>query len=315
VREPSEADALRTILVDCLGVSAGEDVLVVTDPGRRDIAEALVERARDLGCEAVLAEMAERSGNAVEPPEPVRAAMLGCDVMVAPTSVSLSHTEARRTACERGVRAASMPGATRAMLVRTMSADYDAVRRRSRAVAAALSAGREVRVTSARGTDLTLSIEGREGIPDDGDLSAPGAFGNLPAGEGFVAPVEGSASGAIVFDGDPETYGGPVEVTVRDGYARSFGGPGGARLRAGLERHGPDALAVCELGIGTNEAARPSGNVLEDEKVLGTVHVAFGDNHSFGGTIRVASHSDLVILEPTVTIDARPLLEGGRLLL
>ena len=81
-----------------------------------------------------------------------------------------------------------------------------------------------------------------------------------------------------------------------------------------LGKHGPEAFAVAELGIGTNEAATLTGNVLEDEKIIGTIHVAFGDNHSFGGTIRVSSHQDGVVLQPTVDIDGTRLLEDGRLL-
>jgi leucyl aminopeptidase (aminopeptidase T) len=300
--------------VDCLAVSAGEDLLVVTDPACRDIAAGLVEQGRALGAETVLAEMSKRAGNGVEPPPHVAAAMLACDVFVAPTTKSLSHTSARRAATDAGVRAASMPGVTSEMLVRLMSADPERLRSRSAAVARALTDGRTVRITSEQGTDVTLAIEGRTGISDDGDLRSPGAFGNLPAGEAFIAPVEGATKGRIVFDGAAEMFGGEVLATIEDGYARLEGG-GAPALQALLEPNGRDAFAVAELGIGTNEAAQLTGLVLEDEKILGTIHVAFGDNHSFGGKVRVSSHQDLVVLHPTVEIDGRPRVDGGRLLL
>ena len=262
-------------------------------------------------------EMAERATHGTEPPRSVAAAMLECDVLVAPTSKSLSHTEARRAASAGGVRAATMPQITEGMLIRTMAADYGEVRRRSAAVATRLGQGSEVHVTSEEGTDLTLSIEGRAGIPDDGDLRAPGAFGNLPAGEGFVAPVEGSARGLLVVDGTIWPVGrlkDPLRMTIDAGYAVAIEGPAAADFRAVLEPHGREAFAVGELGIGTNETARLSGNVLEDEKVLGTVHVALGDNHSFGGTVRVSSHQDGILVSPTLTIDGEPVVERGELL-
>jgi aminopeptidase len=310
--------AIDTVLVDCLGVQPDENVLVLTDPPQRRIAGPLITRARDLGAEALLIEMAERATHGTEPPAPVAAAMLEADVLIAPTTKSVSHTEARLAATQRGVRAASMPNVTEDMLVRTMSANYDEVRRRSGIVADLLTKGARVHITSAGGTDLSLSIEGRAGISDDGNFKAPGSFGNLPAGEGFVAPVEGSANGRIVFDGSMWPIGllkEPLEVDVVSGYAESFTGAAARAFRGIVEPYGRDAVAVAELGIGTNDAATLTGQVLEDEKILGTIHLAFGDNHSFGGSIRVPSHQDGVVMSPTVTIDREVVLQAGRLLI
>ena len=271
--------------------------------------------ARALGAEALLLEMSERAGHGAEPPDAVAAALAASDAFVAPTTKSLSHTEARRAASARGVRGASMPGVTVDMLVRTMSCDFAALRRRARALAEILTEGREVRVTSVEGTDLRLLIEGRRGVADDGDISAPGAFGNLPAGEAFVAPIEGSTSGRVTFDGATPALGEPLAVTIEDGYARAWEGRAGERFAEMASPHGPQAFAVAELGIGTNDAARLSGVLLEDEKVLGTIHVAFGDNHSFGGSLRVDWHHDFVVLRPHVTVDGRVILSSGRLAL
>lgn len=307
--------AYQTVLVDCLAVSPGENVLVLTDPKRRAIGDDLVQGARELGAEAVLIEMAERENHGTEPPDLVATAMLECDVFIAPTTKSVSHTQARHAASEKGVRAATMPQITEDMLLRTMSADYEALRERSAILADLLTKGSSVTITSAAGTDVTFSIEGRDGLPDDGDLRTPGAFGNLPAGEGFIAPVEGKTQGRIVFDGSIWPIGileKPLIADIEDGYA-TLSGPDSARLDEIFGKYGRDAYAVAELGIGTNEKAKLTGNTLEDEKILGTIHVAFGDNHSFGGTIRVASHQDGIVLEPTVMIDDKVVLEAGRL--
>lgn len=309
--------ALHTVLVDCLAVRKNESVLIITDPPRMALARQLISFARRLGGEAVLVEMVERASSGSEPPPAVAAAMLKSDVLLLATSQSLSHTEARYQATQNGARIASMPLVTEEMLVRTMSGDYVEVKRRSRELAGLLTAGSEVRITSYEGTDLTLTIGGRDALPDDGDLTQPGAFGNLPAGEAFIAPVEGRSEGVIVFDGSMWGVGlleHPLVATITGGHA-SFSGYAAAKLDEQLRRFGHDAYAVAELGIGTNETAILTGNVLEDEKILGTAHVAFGDNHSFGGTLRVASHHDGVMTEPTVIIDGTVVLEKGRLLM
>lgn len=311
-----DARSIDSILLDCMGLKPEESLLVVTDPTRRPIADALVVRARELGAETMLMEMSERETNGSEPPAAVAAAMAACDVCIAPTTKSASHTAARKAANAKGVRVATMPQITEDMLGRTMAADYKEVARRSRAVADALTAGSEVRITSPQGTDVTFSIEGREGISDDGDLTAPGSFGNLPAGEGFIAPVEGKANGVIVFDGSVWPIGlleKPILVEIEDGYAVDFSGARADEWLRTMEPHGDAALAVAELGIGTNEAATVTGNVLEDEKIMGTIHVAFGDNHTFGGTNRVSSHQDGIVLQPTLAIDGKVLVDDGRL--
>jgi leucyl aminopeptidase (aminopeptidase T) len=139
----------------------------------------------------------------------------------------------------------------------------------------------------------------------------------MPAGEGFIAPVEGRTNGRLVIDGTVWPLGileDPLVLDFGDGYATNIGGPGADTFRAAIEPYGREAFAVAELGIGTNEAATLTGNVLEDEKILGTIHLAVGDNHSFGGTVRVSSHQDGIVLDPTLTIDGESLLEGGRLL-
>lgn len=313
----SRQDALDTVVEDCLGITSGEDVLILTDPNKRGIAEGLVERARLLGAETLLVEMSERLTHGSEPPPAVAAALLECDVFIAPTAKSVSHTEARRAATEAGVRVATMPGITEDMLERTMGADYAAIRERSRALSDALTQGERVRVTTDKGTDVTFAITGRTGLADDGDLRATGAFGNLPAGEGFIAPLEGQTTGTVVFDGSIWPIGildEPLVVTFEGGYATTFEGATADEFVKLIEPHGKEAFAVAELGIGTNDAALLTGNVLEDEKILGTIHVAIGDNHTIGGVTRVPSHQDGIVLQPTLEIDGELYLEGGRLL-
>jgi leucyl aminopeptidase (aminopeptidase T) len=309
--------AVAAVVKDCLAIKEGEEVLVVCNPATLGLGERLRGEAGRAGADAVLALMAERASHAAEPPGPVGAAMAGADVVLAPTVQSLSHTAARKAATEAGVRMATLPGVTEEMLARVMSADLEGLARRGRVVADALSAGAEARITCANGSDLRLGLEGRQGISDDGLLQAPGAFGNLPCGEGFIAPVEGTGEGTLVVDGTIATIGTPdtpVTLTVQGGHLVGAAGPEGERLMELLTAHGPDGTNVAELGIGTNERAVMSGNVIEDEKILGTCHVAFGASAAIGGTVQVPVHLDCVVARPDVTVDGEQLVRAGELL-
>jgi aminopeptidase len=308
--------AVRAVLRDCLGLEPGEDVLVICNPVTEEIGALMQIEAEGDGANATLAVISERDSNGAEPPTPVAAAMIASNIVLAPTIQSLSHTYARRAANQAGVRIATLPGVTGDMLARLMNADMKMLRRRGAQVAAALRSGEEARITCPHGSDLRLGLGDRIPIADAGVLTAPGAFGNLPCGEAFVAPVGGE--GTLVVDGSIAGVGKvetPVELTVRDGHLTDATGPEGAVLMELLTRHGPDGTNVAELGIGTNEEAMLTGNILEDEKILGTAHVAFGASAAIGGDVQVPVHLDCVILEPTVEIDGSTVCQGGELVL
>ncbi len=305
--------AVDTVIADCLGVAAGEDVVVVVDLETRDLGEALRRRAAAARADAVLALMDERADNGTEPPPPVAAALAAADVFIAPTSKSLSHTQARKAASDAGARGATMPGVTTDMLARVMAVDFPALRARSAAVARALSDADEAHLTCPLGSDLRLDLRGRDGISDDGDLSAPGAFGNLPCGEGFIAPAGGEGTVMASSLAAIGLASEPARLTVRAGRLAEATGPEGEQLLDALRAHGEAGVNLAELGVGTNDRATLTGNVLEDEKILGTVHVAFGASAGIGGTVAVPIHLDVVVLEATLNVAGQPILEAGRL--
>ncbi|GAC1531137.1 MAG: aminopeptidase [Thermoleophilaceae bacterium] len=232
------ATAIDTVITRCLGVRPGEDVLVVVDPDTRGMGEALRRAAAAAGADAVLAVMDERATDGTDPARPIAAAMSACDVFICPTSRSLSHTPARKRASEAGTRGATLPGVTEDMLTRVMAVDFDRMAARAQAIAGLLSAAGEARVTCPRDTDITLQLTGRDDLADDGLLTAAGAFGNLPAGEGFIAPLNGAgtiiASSLSPLGLSPE----PARLTVSDGQIRDArGGVGPEYLRL-LQAHG-----------------------------------------------------------------------------
>ncbi len=308
------AIAARTTL-ERLGVRTGESVLVLFNPELADIAGALAGAAREFGCGLRQLEFPATTRNGEEPPAEVAAALLMVDAAAIVTNFSLSHTRARAAATRRGVRIASMPGITLDIFCRTVPVDYALLETRGRVLAERLSAADRCRVVSSTGTDIELVLTGRVGRSDDGDLRSAGAFGNLPAGEAYIAPREDRGEGTVIFDGSIATtglLGGPLRVELRRGRLVSADGEGAEALLTALDAGGKNGRVIAELGIGTNPFARIHGRVIEDEKVEGTIHVAFGTNSGIGGENEAAVHVDGVVRDPTVELDGETILRDGR---
>ncbi len=308
-------EGARVAVETCMGVKRGERVLVVTDPQRLRIARAVVEVARELGAKTTEICMPVGRRHGEEPPEMVALAMRSFDVVIAPTTYSLTHTQARLRATKAGARIATMPMITEDMMCSgAMLADYGKVSRLTMKVAALMDRASDVEVTAPAGTELKFSVAGRKTHPDTGIYHEPGDFGNLPAGEAFIAPVEGTAEGKVVVDGSmADKTHGRIEITIKRGMAREISGAGSKKIAKMLNEAGLKSRNIAEFGVGTNPKARLIGNVLEDEKVLGTCHIALGDNSTFGGRVRAGIHIDGIFKNPTVILDGKTLMKNGRL--
>lgn len=300
------------VLSSCLAVKKGEEVLIVTDNTRKEIGEALYEAAGNLGCERLLMVMNERELSGQEPPKAVAAAMKSADVVIAPTAQSLTHTNARIEAARAGTRVATMPGITEEMFSQgAMTADYSKVEELTAVVTEMLSKASVARIEK-DGHVLTINIRGRDGVPSPGVYREPGKCGNLPSGEAYIAPLEDGSEGEMIVDGSMVGIGkldSPLHMVISGGKLRSVTGEKSENLDVLLKNETNGTL--CELGIGTNEAAVLNGIILEDEKVYGTVHIAFGTNTSFGGVNKAECHMDGIILRPTLYLDDVKVIEDG----
>jgi leucyl aminopeptidase (aminopeptidase T) len=303
--------------VERLGVGPDEAFLVAYNVELAPIAEAIATAARGRSDRVQALAFPTLGRHGEEPPDEVAAALVQAAAAALVTTFSLSHTRARLEATRRGARVASMPDMTRDMFERTLPVDYARLEEVGRALAAQLGRAERCRITSPGGSDVELVLGGRDGRSDDGDLRSPGAFGNLPAGEAYIAPREHEGAGTIVFDGSIASFGllaEPLRITLEDGrLASASGGAAAEWLCATLDAGGANGRFVAELGIGTNPAATLTGKILEDEKVEGTVHLAFGTNTGIGGENEAAVHIDGLIRDPTVELDGRVIMRGGRL--
>ena len=300
------------VLVSCLGVKKDESVLVITDDTRKEIGEALYQAACDLGCEGLLMVMKEREVSGQEPPKAVAEAMKAADVVIAPTAKSLTHTAARIQAAAAGTRVATMPGITREMFGKgAMTADYQEVEKLTARITDMLTQADKARIEK-EGKVLEISLKGRDGVPSPGVYKEPGKCGNLPSGEAYIAPLEDGSEGEMIIDGSMVGIGkleSPLHMKISGGKLREVTGDKSENL--GILLRNETNGTLCELGIGTNEAAILNGIILEDEKVYGTVHIAFGTNASFGGVNKAECHMDGIILRPTLYLDDTLVIKEG----
>lgn len=208
------------------------------------------------------------------------------------------------------------------MLEGSMNVDWKALARKTLNIAQEVNKAERIKVKTPNGTSLSLSKKGRKTIADTGILTRKGSFSNLPAGEVYLAPLEGTAHGKLVLEwGSTKQLGSPVTLTVKDGYVVDISGddPYAEELSQKLAERNENAN-IAELGIGTNEAAKRPDNILESEKILGTIHIALGDNSSFGGKVKTPLHQDFVFFKPTVTLvykDGRrcTIIKSGKVLI
>lgn len=305
-------------LRDCMGLQKDETLLIVTDETKREIAMSLHVVGKELCKESILLEMKSREINGQEPPKQIAEMMKMVDVVICPTAKSLTHTDARREASKLGVRVGTMPGITTDCMIRCLNADYDKIVKLTDFIIDEMKGISNIRVVTEKGTDITMPVKDRAVLPSYGVMRNKGESGNLPSGEVYLAPLEDMSNGVVVIDGSMAGIGmlkTPLTIEVVNGYAEKItGGEEAARLTEMLDKTGRDARAVAEFGIGTNYKAELTGMILEDEKVFGTIHIAFGNNISMGGRISISSHLDGLVKEPDVYFDAKLVMRKGKMI-
>jgi len=307
--------AANIVIKDCLGIKKHEKVVIVTDRICRVIGYAIWNETKKV-TDPIIIEITPRSIHGEEPPPLVAEILKNCDVFIMPTSHSLTHTQARIEANKNGARGATMPGITLPIMERALNTDHRKIARLTTKVATMLSAARKALIKTDNGAEIELALQGRKGYIDTGNIKKPGEFSNLPAGEAYIAPIENGSNGAIVIDGSFAPIGSlnrKVIIEVKEG--RIVRLKGNSRLQTLFSKYSKKERTLCEFGIGTNPKAKITGNVLEDEKVLGSIHVAFGNNLGFGGKNRAKIHLDGVVKKPSVWLDNKLIIKNGRFLL
>ncbi|WP_347722814.1 aminopeptidase [Lysinibacillus capsici] len=302
-------DIALNVLKGNLNVQSSESLLILTDSHKQDIAKIFYEAGLSITANTMFMVMPllEKSGQ--EPIHAVSELMANADVTLCITSHSLTHTLARKHACEKGGRVATMPGVTLEMLEQgALRADAQEIEATVEKYVLLLNTTKDIRIVK-DGHELTFSVDGRFGIRSTGVIRQPGEYGNIPSGESYIAPIETSANGEILVDGSIANIGvlkEPLLLKIKNGRLEEAIGPDGPRLLALLGEG--NGRVIAEFGIGANKSAILCGNVLEDEKVYGTIHIAFGSNAPFGGANASDVHIDCVVKSPIVYFDGQQVI-------
>ncbi len=289
-----------------------ESVLIICDRFREDIAKLFFEACEKITPKVVLTLIKQKGETEREPPKQIAKLMKEFDVILAITSISLTHTEAVRKALRAGARVATMPGITKEMLP-ALAIDYKKMRKIGEKIARKFEKCKRIFIKDRNGTRIEVRKDGRKVQIQDGILDKPGSLHNLPAGEVGIAPLENFSNGIVVFDtclagiGKLKRF---VKVLVENGkIVKISGGREAKKFEDLIEKADKNAKILCEFSIGINWKAKLIGNVLNDEKAYGTCHFAFGDNLSIGGKNRSKIHLDGVISKPVIWFNGEKIVE------
>lgn len=309
--------AAVNVLKNCMNVKKNEKVLIITDSKLEKIGNVFLKKSKEITKKSALVKIPIPETSGVEPPKKVAKLMLIQDVILAVTAKSLSHTKARKRANKKGARIATMPGITEEIIKRTLIANYKKIKKNNLLLIKKIKNPKIARLKTKKGTDITIEIFKKRFIDDSGTYIKKGAFGNLPAGEVMSMPVEGSANGIFIVDGSIGGLGKvdkPVSIVVKNGFAIKIKG-GRIAKKLVKQLKNKRYRNIAEFSFGTNPKARMSGVTLEDEKVSGTVHIALGNNKSYGGAVDVPFHVDCIIKKPDVFVNGKLVMKQGRFLI
>ena len=319
------ARSARTVIDTCMDVRRGENILIICDPTTTEIGQSLHDAASLRSDRVLLVVMPKGRHHGDEPPAPVANLMRQQQVVIAPTRYSLTHTRAVRQAIKDGSRVATMPGMTIEMFTEGgMSADFNIIKKNIGEMSNLLRRKRIINVKSETGTNVTFEVNWREWkLDDNGICNRPRMLTNLPAGKIFTLPREGTMNGTIVIDGswDSDLVDEPVVLQIENGLVVDVkGGTAAAQIRQTFgeaakrlkSKDQENVWTIAEFGFGMNPNARVAGNVLEDEKRLGTAYFSIGDNTTLGGSAAVGIQISGVRERPSIWMDETLLFEEGQ---
>jgi len=285
---------VRFPLEKCAGIQPGEVILIVTDEISLEVAKSFGGIAKDYGDIAITI-MKDRNNHGEEPPITIAAAMATADVIFGVTKYSLTHSKARRGACNRGARFVNMADYNILMLESGgIFVDFE---RQSKVVdmVAKRLVGNYIEITSSAGTKLNGSIKGMKPVPQYGRSLKKGAASSPPIIECAIGPVENTLEGNVIIDGSiPHPSLGLLNEDIRLTVERGV-------------------IKKIEGGIQANILRDMLKEI--DEGVLGTIHLGIGNSIIFGGNNSINIHIDLIFKKPTCSIDNKLLLKEGQLVL
>jgi leucyl aminopeptidase (aminopeptidase T) len=312
---------IKSLFSSITNLKEGEKVLIITDDNKFEVGNYIYRYAKDL-FDTTMVVMTARETHGAEPPEPVIAALNNCDVAFGATTMSLFHSKARLQASNNGrLRWIGLADYIPEMFeTGGMTADFGYVAQVIDRVAPKFQ-GKQFKLTSPGGTNMTCSVEGREVVIDYGRAIKAGGFGSPPNAEVALGPVEGTSNGVLVIDGSIphpllNLIEEPITCIVKDGFITEITGGRQAEILRNIlaEYNDPTVYNIAELGLGLNEKNVLNGHMLPDEGSFGNIHIGIGKNLGFGGHTNSPVHIDMVIKSVTCVIDDATIMKDGVLM-
>ena len=313
-------------MLEVYEVSAIDKVLILTDVHSRTIAEAFKNACNKIGCQEETYEIDERERPLREVPEGLIKMLPSKNVVLNilkafPEEINFRIQWIFKVEEGRYRRLGHMPGITEEMMFRSVNVDYTKMKAVADQLLKALNDADKIHITTDEGTDLILGVKNRPFVGDVGVQQSLEC--NLPCGEIFCGPLETEAEGIVVFNasiGDIGLLEKPLKVYISSGRITKIESEDKTLVDKiiALQNVDEDSMVIGELGIGVNRGAAITGNMLEDEKSLGTAHLAFGNNEDFpgGGKNKSKIHRDYLFYRPTIEViyidgSNRVLMENG----
>jgi leucyl aminopeptidase (aminopeptidase T) len=304
--------AAMKLLKENIKLKKAERVVLVTDRKRDPIFDVLKKLIKKRGNKLFIIRLTDKRENS-SPIPGVAKTFYKSDVIVAPTTKSISHSPETYTARHKyGVRVASMPGITPEMFVDAMKVDVLKVKNLVGWFYDKLKGSKVVNITTPSGTHIKMDVRKTVWHRDDyGDISKKEVLNNVPFGEVDGYPPIATGLMFVDYWGKAIKPEDRAWVYMQRGKIVKWNKSAEVLIKK-LKTAGECGLKTVELGIGTNYAfKKPIGVILQDEKIYGTAHVAFGGH----GTVQICPiHIDVILMKPTIWVDGRKIMEKGKLI-
>lgn len=313
-------EAAKNALECVLEAKKGESIVIFCDDVKIDVGKAFADGALKLDLQTSLMPLktyADVFRKEIPPqimdvfekePVDIYINLLRGSREETPFRIKLIKMETRK----RKTRLGHCPGVVLDMLTNGALAltaeEHRKMQSRAKSLIRKLNQAVKVEIVNPAGTNISLNIEGRPFFTDTIIDWESMKWMNLPTGEVIVAPIENSLEGELVCDmaiGGIGPIKTPVKLTVQNGRVQGSLSEDLQTLRKTKESLTTDEWSnvVGEFAFGINPKARFVEEFLEAEKMLGTIHVAFGNNSDMpGGKNHSQNHMDFLISKPTVRI-------------
>jgi len=302
--------AASGVLEHLFKISADDKVLILSDGYSAAVADAFRQAVVKKGCAVVDYVIKNNDRPLTEIPSALEKMLPGKTIVLNiikafPAEIAFRIKWIFKVKENKLAKLGHMPGINEEMMLNSVNVDFGKMKSTAGKIINILSEAVHLHISTEKGSDLLLGVKGRIFIEDIG--VKPGEDCNLPCGEVYCAPIESEADGTIIFDasiGDIGVLRHPLKVYLSKGRITKFESEDDDLVKRinTLQNVDDDSMVIGELGIGVNPGARITGNMLEDEKALGTAHIAFGNNSDFtgGGSNHSKIHRDFLFYNPTI---------------